>query len=86
MRVMRPLRLISRNEELKISINALILSIPKMLNLIIVCFIFFLLFGIFGVNFFKGGFFHCVSPDIPIMGLMYACKEDGEKGICIDTK
>ena len=54
MRVLRPLRLISRNEGLKIAINSLIMSIPKIFNLMIVCIIFFLLFGIFGVNYFKG--------------------------------
>lgn len=54
MRVLRPLRLISRNEGLKIAINSLIYSIPLMMNLLIVCFIFFLMFGIVGVNYFKG--------------------------------
>ena len=53
MRVLRPIRLISRNEELKMAINALMYSIPKMVNLIVVCMIFFLLFGIFGVNYFN---------------------------------
>lgn len=54
LRVLRPLRLISRNEGLKLAINSLILSIPSMFNLLVVCLIFFLLFGIFGVNYFKG--------------------------------
>lgn len=58
LRVLRPLRLISRNEGLKLAINSLILSIPSMLNLILVCLIFFLLFGIFGVNYFKGKIFN----------------------------
>lgn len=59
LKVLRPLRLIARNEGLKIAINALILSIPQILNLVIVCTIFFLLFGIFGVNQFKGSFYYC---------------------------
>lgn len=58
-RVLRPLRLIARNDSLKIAINALILSVPKLANLLLVCLIFFLMFGIFGVNFFKGSFFSC---------------------------
>ncbi len=53
-RVLRPLKLISKDEGLKISINAIIKSIPSIFNLVIVCFIFYLLFGIVGVNFFKG--------------------------------
>ena len=56
---MRPLRLISRNDSLKIAINALLLGMPKLINLFLVCLVFYLLFGIFGVNFFKGAFYHC---------------------------
>lgn len=58
-RVLRPLRLISRNDSLKIAINALILSTSKLFNLLLVCLVFYLLFGIFGVNFFKGSFYKC---------------------------
>lgn len=53
-RVLRPLRLISRNKGLKIAIESLIHAIPQFFNMVIVSFIFFLLFGIIGVNFFKG--------------------------------
>ena len=54
LRVLRPLRLIGRNEDLKIVINSLLNSLPSILNLLIVCLIFYLLFSIFGVNYFKG--------------------------------
>lgn len=39
-----------------------------MFNLLVVCLIFFLLFGIFGVNYFKGSFFYCAinKPDSEI--------------------
>jgi hypothetical protein len=63
MRVLRPLRLIARNEGLKVAINSLIFSVPLMLNLLLVCFIFFVMFGVFGVNFFKGGFYSCDDVD-----------------------
>lgn len=59
LRIFRPLRLISRNKGLKVAINSLINSIPSIVNLLIVCLIFFLLFGIFGTNYFKGSFFYC---------------------------
>lgn len=61
LRILKPLRLIARNDALKISINALIASIQQMLNLTLVCMIFFLLFGILGVNSFKGAFYYCAS-------------------------
>jgi hypothetical protein len=54
LRVLRPLRLISRNQGLKLAINSFLLSFPSIGNLLIVCSIFFLLFGIVGVSVFKG--------------------------------
>ena len=37
-----------------------------MLNLTLVCMIFFLLFGILGVNSFKGAFYYCDNIDLDI--------------------
>ncbi len=62
-RVLRPLRIIARNEGLKIAISALINSITQMINLTMVCLIFFLLFGIVGVNQFKGSFYICTDTE-----------------------
>ena len=64
LRVLRPFRLISKNEGLKNAINSLLLSIPSIINLFFICFVFFLLFGIFGINYFKGSFFNCVNVDL----------------------
>lgn len=63
LRVLRPLRLIARNDGLKLVINCLIHSIPNVLNLLVVCFVFFLLFSIFGINYFKGTFYFCDQYD-----------------------
>jgi hypothetical protein len=65
MRVVRPLRIISRSENLKIAINALIVSIPQLINLTIFVFLFFFLFGIFGVNYFKGCYYECMMENVP---------------------
>lgn len=62
-RILRPLRLISRNEGLKISINSLIKAIPNIINLVMLNWFFFLLFGILGTNLFKGEFFYCNTGD-----------------------
>lgn len=77
MRVLRPLRLIARNEGLKLAINSLVFSIPFMLNLLLVCFIFFLMFGIFGVNFFKGTFYKCVDIELEGVTTMWDCMDRG---------
>lgn len=54
LRVLRPLRLISRNESMKLAINSLLRAIPSIGNVLLVAFFFFILFGIVGVNYFKG--------------------------------
>jgi len=56
-RVLRPLRIISKNEGLRISIQALIISIPAVFNVIMITFLFFLIFGIVGVNYLKGMYY-----------------------------
>ena len=61
LRVLRPLRLIARNEGLKISLDALISSMPSILNILFITFFFFVIFGTMAMNFFKGQFYYCES-------------------------
>ena len=63
LRALRPLRVISRNENLKVVINTLLKSLPELCNLLVVAFLFFLIFGLISVNFFKGTFYTCMMPD-----------------------
>ncbi|CDW88224.1 voltage-gated ion channel superfamily [Stylonychia lemnae] len=63
LRVLKPLRIISKNQGLKIAVSALIMALPNILNVIIISFLFFLIFGIIGVNYFKGAFFYCYTTD-----------------------
>ena len=63
MRVMRPLRVIARNQGLKVAIEALILAIPNIFNVLIISLLFFLIFGIIAVNYFKGTYFYCELID-----------------------
>ena len=49
-RIMRPLRIVSRSEQLKITLSSLIKSIPQIINTIIFCVLFYFLFGIVGIN------------------------------------
>ena len=59
LRVLRPLRLISRNEGMKLVVNAMFKAIPAIANVIFVSVLVFLLFAVVGVSFFKGSFNSC---------------------------
>ncbi|KAM6162737.1 sodium channel protein type 11 subunit alpha [Erethizon dorsatum] len=56
LRALRPLRALSRFEGMKVVVNALIGAIPAIVNVLLVCLIFWLIFCILGVNFFSGKF------------------------------
>jgi len=58
-RVLRPLRLVSRNEGLKTAVLALVKAIPHILGIILIVMLVMVLIGIFGINYFKGLFFYC---------------------------
>jgi len=62
-RVLKPLRMINKYPELKLVINALISSIPQTFNVFAILMIVLLLFGIIGVNLFKGKFHMCDDGD-----------------------
>lgn len=64
LRVLRPLRVVSRNEGLKVAVLSLINAIPGILNVMVICALFFMLFGIFGTNYFKGQFFYCEMTNV----------------------
>ena len=63
-RVLRPLRVISRNEGLKIAVQSLLNAIPDVLNVLVISGLFFTLFGIFGTNYFKGQFSYCLFDNV----------------------
>jgi hypothetical protein len=53
-RVLRPLRSINMIPDMKILVNSLIKSIPGLVHVIIFLLFMILVFGIIGVNFFRG--------------------------------
>lgn len=61
LRALRPLRAISRWQGMKIVVNALMSAIPSIFNVLLVCLVFWLIFGIMGVQFFGGRFYRCVD-------------------------
>ncbi|XP_078393282.1 sodium channel protein type 4 subunit alpha-like [Cetorhinus maximus] len=63
LRALRPLRAISRWEGMRLVVNALVASIPSISNVMFVCLVFWLIFGIVGVQIFGGTFFQCVDEN-----------------------
>ncbi|KAM8933347.1 sodium channel protein type 2 subunit alpha-like isoform 2-T2 [Pelodytes ibericus] len=61
LRALRPLRALSRFEGMRVVVNALIGAIPSIMNVLLVCLIFWLIFSIMGVNMFSGKYGYCVN-------------------------
>jgi len=59
LRTFRPLRLISRNESLKVVIQTVFASVADLLSLIIVTGLFLLIFALVALTFLKGKFYSC---------------------------
>ncbi|XP_022452250.1 voltage-dependent T-type calcium channel subunit alpha-1I isoform X6 [Delphinapterus leucas] len=63
LRTLRPLRVISRAPGLKLVVETLISSLKPIGNIVLICCAFFVIFGILGVQLFKGKFYHCLGID-----------------------
>ena len=72
MRVLRPLRVISRVPELKVVVNALLNSLPGLGNVLMVSLLFWIIFGILGMQLFIGAFSRCSDESVE------------EKALCVD--
>ncbi|KAI4797552.1 hypothetical protein KUCAC02_025004, partial [Chaenocephalus aceratus] len=64
LRTLRPLRVISRAPGLKLVVETLMSSLKPIGNIVVICCAFFIIFGILGVQLFKGKFFICQGEDI----------------------
>ncbi|XP_077173314.1 voltage-dependent T-type calcium channel subunit alpha-1H isoform X2 [Paroedura picta] len=64
LRTLRPLRVISRAPGLKLVVETLISSLRPIGNIVLICCAFFIIFGILGVQLFKGKFYYCEGTDI----------------------
>ncbi|XP_048351510.1 voltage-dependent T-type calcium channel subunit alpha-1H isoform X1 [Sphaerodactylus townsendi] len=64
LRTLRPLRVISRAPGLKLVVETLISSLRPIGNIVLICCAFFIIFGILGVQLFKGKFYHCEGHDL----------------------
>ncbi|XP_037836555.1 voltage-dependent T-type calcium channel subunit alpha-1G isoform X4 [Kryptolebias marmoratus] len=64
LRTLRPLRVISRAPGLKLVVETLMSSLKPIGNIVVICCAFFIIFGILGVQLFKGKFFVCDGGDV----------------------
>ncbi|XP_060795871.1 voltage-dependent T-type calcium channel subunit alpha-1G [Neoarius graeffei] len=64
LRTLRPLRVISRAPGLKLVVETLMSSLKPIGNIVVICCAFFIIFGILGVQLFKGKFYVCQGEDL----------------------
>ncbi|XP_060077738.1 voltage-dependent T-type calcium channel subunit alpha-1G-like [Ylistrum balloti] len=85
LRTLRPLRVISRAPGLKLVVQTLLSSLRPIGNIVLICCTFFIIFGILGVQLFKGSFFYCKGPDIQHVKNKTQCLKD-PRNIWINQK
>jgi len=66
LRILRPLRLISRNKGLRLSLTALVKSIPKIVNLLLIVVFCLFLLAILGTTLFCGKFYKCHTEHLTL--------------------
>ncbi|XP_055678127.1 voltage-dependent T-type calcium channel subunit alpha-1G isoform X3 [Lutzomyia longipalpis] len=64
LRSLRPLRVINRAPGLKLVVQTLLSSLRPIGNILLICVTFFVIFGILGVQLFKGTFYYCEGEHI----------------------
>ena len=82
LRALRPLRAMAKMEGMKVVVNALVGALPSIVNVLMVCIIFWLIFAIIGVNTFMGLFQECVDED----GIRFNHEIVPNKSVCLETK
>ncbi|XP_076324934.1 voltage-dependent T-type calcium channel subunit alpha-1H-like isoform X2 [Tachypleus tridentatus] len=64
LRSLRPLRVINRAPGLKLVVQTLLSSLRPIGNIVLICCTFFIIFGILGVQLFKGKLYYCDGPNV----------------------
>lgn len=81
LRAFRPLRVISRNENLKIVVTTIFASMPPLLTLVIVAMLFLLIFALFALSYLSGTFYTCDLATSP--ALMREMGKDFTTPLCM---
>ncbi|XP_050521806.1 voltage-dependent T-type calcium channel subunit alpha-1G-like isoform X2 [Daktulosphaira vitifoliae] len=85
LRSLRPLRVINRAPGLKLVVQTLLSSLRPIGNIVLICCTFFIIFGILGVQLFKGTFYHCEGPNVKHVRDKTECLAD-KKNVWINQK
>ncbi|XP_073996715.1 ca[2+]-channel protein alpha[[1]] subunit T isoform X3 [Rhodnius prolixus] len=85
LRSLRPLRVINRAPGLKLVVQTLLSSLKPIGNIVLICCTFFIIFGILGVQMFKGSFYYCEGPNIKHVKNKTDCLAD-EKNVWLNRK
>lgn len=83
LRAFRPLRVISRNENLKIVVQTIFASMPHLLTLVIVAMLFLLIFALFALSYLNGTFYACDLATSP--GLERELGKDFATPLCLPS-
>eukprot|EP00929_Paragymnodinium_shiwhaense_P090912 TRINITY_DN50994_c0_g1_i1.p1 TRINITY_DN50994_c0_g1~~TRINITY_DN50994_c0_g1_i1.p1 ORF type:complete len:1913 (-),score=432.16 TRINITY_DN50994_c0_g1_i1:94-5832(-) len=67
LRAFRPLRVISRNENLKVVVQTVFLAIPDLGTLVFVAMLFLLMFALISIMYWRGAFYACSDDSIPFL-------------------
>ena len=63
-KMLRPLRAISKNQGLRISIKSLTVALPEIAEILFLLLLFLYIFGIITVNYFKGYLYNCTTESL----------------------
>lgn len=63
-RVLRPLRILNHNQEMKAILTAVAQSVPQVGNVFALCMIVYIIFGVVGRSLFAGKFYSCNDSDV----------------------
>jgi voltage-gated sodium channel type II alpha len=80
LRALRPLRAMAKMEGMKVVVGALIGALPSIINVLLVCLIFWLIFAIIGVNMFMGKFQECIDLET---GIRFSHDVVPNKTVCL---
>ena len=82
-RALRPLRMVSRSPGMKVVVLALFQAIPAVANVLLVCMLFYIIFGILGLQLMRGVFHRCVDKEtgvrLPFAITRDECLENSDK-------
>ncbi|XP_054719182.1 voltage-dependent T-type calcium channel subunit alpha-1H-like, partial [Uloborus diversus] len=76
LRSLRPLRVINRAPGLKLVVQTLLSSLRPIGNIVLICCTFFIIFGILGVQLFKGSMYYCEGPTASRVRNKSECLQD----------